>query len=193
MEPIEVVGARNVARPVVLLVASVNEDDPVLLPARVVKELRHLVAVGQLQAFCLEAGGKQLQGRVGLCGCGARHIGASRHRGRRRQLGPGEVVPGEHRDREAKARWRQRPKRRRSLPPARLPARLFSPSGRGRGGSGGSGRQPGRGRRYLLYRGRRLTVGAGDAGAGATWAARAPAPQGAGGRRGQAGTGAAVA
>ena len=95
VEPIEVVGAGNVTRPVVLLVARVYEDDPVLLPPRIVKELHHSVALGQLQAFGLEAGRKQLDGRVGLCGCGAGHIGAFHHRGRRRELGPGEVIPGE--------------------------------------------------------------------------------------------------
>ncbi len=62
VEPVKKVGARNVACPIMLIVAGIYEDDPILLAAWVAKQLRHLVAVSQLQAVFPQAGGEDLDG-----------------------------------------------------------------------------------------------------------------------------------
>jgi hypothetical protein len=50
------------ACPIVLVVASVDKDHPILLPAWVAKELDHHVAVSQLQALFLETRGQEFLG-----------------------------------------------------------------------------------------------------------------------------------
>ena len=47
---------RNLARPIMLVVAGFYEDDPILLTAGVAKELHHPVAVGQLQPVVTQVG-----------------------------------------------------------------------------------------------------------------------------------------